>query len=130
MAQRLLDSQISRIRSSNWSLEAEAEKARRLNAKNNKKAAKSAADDALGIERAPREHGFHLLRHSVAALGYELTGDSVAVQKALGHADDSTTKAHDIHISQKSASRVLEAVANRILSHGDALFIQESVAVN
>lgn len=64
--------------------------------------------DALGIERAPREHGFYLLRHSVATLGYELTGDSLAVQKALGHADDSTTKAHYIHISQKSASRCLK----------------------
>jgi integrase len=86
--------------------------------------------DALSIERAPREHGFHLLCHSVATLGYELTGDSVAVQKALGHADDSTTKAHYIHISQKSASRGLEAVANRILSHCDTTFIQESAAVN
>jgi integrase len=86
--------------------------------------------DALGIERAPREHGFHLLRHSMASLGYELTKDSVAVQHALGHADDSTTKAHYIHISQESGSRVLEAVADRILSHCDTLFIQESAVVN
>lgn len=31
---------------------------------------------------------------------------------------------------RKSASRVLEAVANRILSHCDVTFIQESAAVN
>lgn len=51
---------------------------------------------------------------------------SVADQRA----DDSTTKAHYIHISQESGSRVLEAVANRILSHCDTTFSQESAAVN
>lgn len=97
------------------------------NHKNNKKAAKSAADAFMA---QVNERNNNLQKRQERLTFKVFIEGRWAAYKALGHADDSTTKAHYIHISQKSASRVLEAVANRILSHCDTTFIQESDAVN
>jgi integrase len=86
--------------------------------------------DKLGIERTAREYGFHILRHTVASLGYDLTKDSIGVQNALGHADEIITKNIYIHISQEQASSVIEAVANKILGESSNLLAQESQSVN
>jgi integrase len=53
--------------------------------------------DRLGIQRATRTHGFHILRHTAATVLHELTGNIETAQKALGHARRSTTEDYYDH---------------------------------
>jgi integrase len=41
--------------------------------------------DAAEIERKPRQHGFHLFRHTCGSIVYALTGDIRLAKDALAH---------------------------------------------
>src|SRR6185503_20019972 len=49
---------------------------------------------AIGINRVPYMHGFHLFRRSCAKLLYELCRDTKMVQEYLRHSDMGTTMAY------------------------------------
>lgn len=47
--------------------------------------------DVVGIERKPRQHGFHLFRDTCGSILYALTGDIRLAKDALAHSRISTT---------------------------------------
>ena len=69
--------------------------------------------DAAGIERRPREHGYHLFRHSCGSILYGVTGDLRLTKDALAHSRISTTSDIYIHTDEIPA-RVAELVGSQI----------------
>jgi integrase len=69
--------------------------------------------DAAGIERKPRQHGFHLFRHTCGSILYALTGDIRLAKDALAHSRISTTSDIYVHTGEVSAE-VAEMVGREI----------------
>ncbi len=69
--------------------------------------------DAAGIERKPRQHGFHLFRHTCGSILYALTGDIRLAKDALAHSRISTTSDIYVHTNEVPAE-VVELVGREI----------------
>jgi integrase len=69
--------------------------------------------DAAGIERKPRQHGFHLFRHTCGSILYGLTGDIRLAKDALAHSRISTTSDIYVHTDEIPAT-VAEMVGREI----------------
>lgn len=74
------------------------------------------AMDKLGIKRQPRQHGFHIFRHTAGSLLHRHTGNTKLVQKALGHAHESTTSDIYVHLQPEIVADSVEVLADEILS--------------
>ena len=59
--------------------------------------------DVVGIERKPRQHGFHLFRHTCGSIVYALTGDIRLAKDALAHSRISTTSDIYVHTDEVPA---------------------------
>jgi integrase len=67
--------------------------------------------DRLGIQRFPRESGFHAFRHSAGSIVNLETGDLKLAQVLLGHSSLSTTadvSTHTLTEAERGASEALE----------------------
>ena len=69
--------------------------------------------DEVGIERKPRQHGFHLFRHTCGSIVYALTGDIRLAKDALAHSRISTTSDIYVHTDEVPAE-VAEMVGREI----------------
>jgi integrase len=69
--------------------------------------------DAAGIERKPRQHGYHLFRHTCGSILYALTGDIRLAKGALANSRISTTSDIYVHTDEVPAS-VAELIGNQI----------------
>lgn len=69
--------------------------------------------DAAEIERKPRQHGFHLFRHTCGSILYALTGDIRLAKDALAHSRISTTSDIYVHTDEVPAT-VAELVGREI----------------
>jgi integrase len=69
--------------------------------------------DVLGIERKPRQHGFHLFRHTCGSILYAPTGDIRLAKDALAHSRISTTSDIYVHTDEVPAE-VAEMVGREI----------------
>jgi integrase len=69
--------------------------------------------DAAQIERKPRQHGFHLFRHTCGSIVYALTGDIRLAKDALAHSRISTTSDIYVHTDEVPAE-VAEMVGREI----------------
>jgi integrase len=69
--------------------------------------------DAVGIERRPRQHGFHLFRHTCGSIVYALTGDIRLAKDALTHSRISTTSDIYVHTDEVPAE-IAEMVGHEI----------------
>jgi integrase len=69
--------------------------------------------DVVGIERKPRQHGFHLFRHTCGSILYALTGDIRLAKDALAHSRISTTSDIYVHTDEVPA-KVAELVGREI----------------
>jgi integrase len=69
--------------------------------------------NAAAIERKPRQHGFHLFRHTCGSIVYALTGDIRLAKDALAHSRISTTSDIYVHTSEVPAE-VAELVGREI----------------
>jgi integrase len=69
--------------------------------------------DAAEIERKPRQHGFHLFRHTCGSILYALTGDIRLAKDALAHSRISTTSDIYVHTDEVPAE-VAEMVGREI----------------
>ena len=56
--------------------------------------------DTAEIERKPRQHGFHLFRHTCGSIVYALTGDIRLAKDALAHSRISTTSDIYVHTDE------------------------------
>jgi integrase len=67
--------------------------------------------DRLGIERIPRQSGFHSFRHSAGSFINDETGNLKLAQKLLGHTQLSTTAdiyTHNLPEAERRTSEALE----------------------
>lgn len=69
--------------------------------------------DKLEIKRNPRQHGFHLFRHTCGSIVYALTGDIRLAKDALAHSRISTTSDIYVHTDEVPAE-VAEMVGREI----------------
>lgn len=69
--------------------------------------------DIAEIERRPRQHGFHLFRHTCGSIVYALTGDIRLAKDALAHSRISTTSDIYVHTDEVPAE-VAEMVGREI----------------
>ena len=69
--------------------------------------------DTAEIERKPRQHGFHLFRHTCGSIVYALTGDIRLAKDALAHSRISTTSDIYVHTDEVPAE-VAEMVGREI----------------
>jgi integrase len=69
--------------------------------------------DIAEIERKPRQHGFHLFRHTCGSIVYALTGDIRLAKDALAHSRISTTSDIYVHTDEVPAE-VAEMVGREI----------------
>ena len=69
--------------------------------------------NAAEIERKPRQHGFHLFRHTCGSILYALTGNIRLAQDALGHSRISTTSDIYVH-TDEVPTEVAELVGSQI----------------
>ena len=56
--------------------------------------------DTAEIERKPRQHGFHLFRHTCGSIVYALTGDIRLAKDALAHSRISATSDIYVHTDE------------------------------
>lgn len=69
--------------------------------------------DAAGIERKPRQHGFHLFRHTCGTIVYDETGDIRLAKDALAHSRISTTSDIYVHTDEVPVE-IAELVGRKI----------------
>jgi integrase len=69
--------------------------------------------NAAGIERKPRQHGFHLFRHFCGSIVYDKTGDIRLAKDALAHSRIATTSDIYVHTEEVPAE-VAELVGQEI----------------
>jgi len=77
------------------------------------------AIDAAGITRVKSHFGFHIWRHTAATLLFEKLGDLKHVQRALRHADSSTTDLY-VHSDTHPIVEGVEILAEEILAEPKA----------
>lgn len=77
------------------------------------------AIDAVGITRVKSHFGFHIWRHTAATLLFDKLGDLKQVQRALRHADSSTTDLY-VHSDTHPVVEGVEVLAEAILAEPQA----------
>jgi integrase len=69
--------------------------------------------DEVGVKHKPRQHGFHLFRHTCGSIVYALTGDIRLAKDALAHSRINTTSDIYVHTNEVPAE-VAEMVGREI----------------
>lgn len=68
------------------------------------------AMDAAGIKRSPGAYGFHVFRHTAGSIVHKKTGSVKLAQNLLGHSRMDTTADIYVHVDEKAAEAVAEAI--------------------
>jgi len=80
--------------------------------------------EKAGIERQPRETGFHALRHAAGSILYEMTRDLEMVKRFLRHSRIGTTSDIYLHPAPVVAAEATEAMASVFLGVSEVEGVQ------